>query len=88
MKFGYGIFNQFKGYNSSTTIGSLTKLNVHQCPIVIYIYSKFYEIRFKGYLVKAHYMDFKSIQGLYNSGTTKARYTKPNSHNIIIVIHI
>ena len=30
----------------------------------IYIYFKFHEIRFRGYLVIANYMDFKSIQGL------------------------
>ena len=32
--------------------------------INMYIYFKFHEIRFKGYLVIANYMDFKSIQGL------------------------
>ena len=32
--------------------------------IVIYICSMFHEIRFRGYLVIANYMDFKSIQGL------------------------
>ena len=57
-------FNQFKGYNSWTTKASLTKLEVHQCLIVIYIYFKFHETRFWGYLVIANYMDFKSIQGL------------------------
>ena len=34
------------------------------CLIVIYISIKFNEIRFRGYLVIADYMDFKSIQGL------------------------
>ena len=32
--------------------------------IVIYINFKFDEIRFRGYLGMANYMDFKSIQGL------------------------
>ena len=32
--------------------------------IVIYISFKFHEIRFRGNLVIANYMDFKSIQGL------------------------
>ena len=32
--------------------------------IVIYIYVKFREIWFRGYLITANYMDFKSIQGL------------------------
>ena len=40
------------------------KLDVHQRLIVIYIYYKFHEIWFRGYLVIANYMDFKSIQGL------------------------
>ena len=43
---------------------SLTKLDVHQCLIVIYISIKFVEIWFRGYFVIANYMDFKSIQGL------------------------
>ena len=43
---------------------SLTKLDVHQCLIVICISIKFDEIRFRGYLVTANYMDFKSIEGL------------------------
>ena len=43
---------------------SLTKLNVHQSFLVIYISIKFDEIQFRGYLVIAKYMDFKSIQGL------------------------
>ena len=30
----------------------------------IYIHFKFHEIRFRGYLVIANYMDFKSIKGL------------------------
>ena len=40
------------------------KLGVLQRLIVIYIYFKFNEIQFGGYLVIANYMDFKSIQGL------------------------
>ena len=36
----------------------MTKLDVHQCLIVIYICSKFHEIRFRGYLVIANYVDF------------------------------
>ena len=40
------------------------KLDVLQRLIVIYIYFKFHEIRFRGYLVIANYMDFQSIQGL------------------------
>ena len=43
---------------------SLTKLDVHQCLIVIYICIKFHEIRLWGYLVIANYMDFKLVQGL------------------------
>ena len=40
------------------------KLDMLQRLIVIYFYFKFYEIQFRGYLVIANYMDFKSIQGL------------------------
>ena len=40
------------------------QLDVHQCLIVIYIYLKFHDIQFRGYLVIANYMDFKSTQGL------------------------
>ena len=40
------------------------ELDVHQRLIVIYIYLKFHEIRFRVYLVIANYMDFKLIQGL------------------------
>ena len=58
------ISNRFKGYNSWTTKASLTKLYVHQCHIVIYIHFMFHKNRFRGYLVIANYMDFKSIQGL------------------------
>ena len=47
------ILNQFKGYNSCTTEASLTKLDMHQHVIVIYIYIKFYEILFNSYLVMA-----------------------------------
>ena len=43
---------------------SLTKLDAHHSVIVIHIQCKFHEIQFIGYLVKANYMDFKSIQGL------------------------
>ena len=46
------------------SIIKMTKLDVHQCLIVIYICFKFDEIRFRGYLVIANYMAFKSIQGL------------------------
>ena len=56
--------NQFKGYNSCITNASLTKLDVHQCLIVMYICSKFHIFRLRGYLVIANYMDFKSIQGI------------------------
>ena len=45
---------------------SLTKLDVHQCLIVIYICIKFHEIRLWGYLVIADYMDFSQFKG-YNS---------------------
>ena len=57
-------FYQFKGYNSWTTNASLTKLHLHQCLVVIYIYLKFHEIRVGGYIVIANYMAFWSIQGL------------------------
>ena len=40
------------------------KLKLYQRLIVIYIQFKFHEIQFRGYLVMANYMDFKSIQGL------------------------
>ena len=40
------------------------KLGVHQHPIVIYIYFKFHDIWFRGYLVIANYLDFNSIQEL------------------------
>ena len=40
-----------------------TWTNVYPPP-TIYISIKFDEIRFRGYLVIANYMDFKSIQGL------------------------
>ena len=40
------------------------KLGVLQRLVVIYFYFKFHEIKFRGYLVTANYMDFKSIQGL------------------------
>ena len=46
------------------TNASLTKLDVHQWLIVIYIYFKFHEIQFRSYLVIANYMDFKSVQEL------------------------
>ena len=36
-----------------TTEDSLTKLDVHQCVIVIYIYIKFHKILFCSYLVMA-----------------------------------
>ena len=43
----------------------LTKLDVHQCLIVICICFNFQEIRFRGYLViGSNVTDFKSIQGL------------------------
>ena len=45
-------------------LNRVIKLDVHQYLIVIYIYFKFHKIQFKGYLVIANYMDFKSIQGL------------------------
>ena len=61
----YGwILNKFKGYNSWVTKASLAKLDMHQRLIVIYIWFKFHEIQFRGYLVIAKYMDFKSTQGL------------------------
>ena len=34
---------------------------MHQRLIAIYIYIKFHEIRLRGYLIIANYMDFKSI---------------------------
>ena len=43
---------------------SLIKIDMLQRLIVIYIYFKFHEIQFRGYLVMANYLDFKSIQGL------------------------
>ena len=46
-------FNQFKGYNPCTSKANLTKLDVHQRVIVIYIYNKFHEILFSSYLVMA-----------------------------------
>ena len=45
---------------------SLMKLDVLQRLIVIYIYFKFHEIRFRGYLVIANYMDLNQFKG-YNS---------------------
>ena len=45
-------------------LASLMKPDVLQRLRVIYIYFKFHEIQFRGYLVIANYMDFKSIQGL------------------------
>ena len=42
--------NQFKGYNSRTTKASLTKLDMHHIVLVIYLYYKFHEIPFSGYL--------------------------------------
>ena len=41
-----------------------TELDVHQRLIVIYTCFKFHKIWFRGNLVIANYMDFKSIQGL------------------------
>ena len=41
----------------------IVKLNFHKI-VSGYINFKFYEIRLRGYLVIANYMDFKSIQGL------------------------
>ena len=40
------------------------KLDVPQRLIVIYFYFQFHEIQFRGFLVIANHMDFKSIQGL------------------------
>ena len=40
------------------------KHDVHQPLIEVYIYSKFHEFLFKGYLGMANCMDFISIQGL------------------------
>ena len=57
-------FKSIQGAITHELPASLTKLNVHQCPMVIYISFKFHETRFRGYLVIANYMDFKSIQGL------------------------
>ena len=51
-------FKSIQGLYLKTTNASLTKLDVHVCLIVIYIYFKFHEIRLWGYLVIANYMDF------------------------------
>ena len=40
------------------------KRDVHQRFLVISIYFKFHEIRFRGYVVLVNFVDFKSIQGL------------------------
>ena len=47
------ILNQIKGYNSCITVASLTKLDMHQRVIMIYIYFIFHEILFTGCLVMA-----------------------------------
>ena len=54
---------------------------------VIYIYLKFHEIRFRGYLVRAYSMDLKSIQGLLLI-TTKTSLTKLDVHQCLIVIYL
>ena len=43
---------------------SLTKLDVHQRLMMIYICFKFHEIPFRGYFETANFTDFKSVQGL------------------------
>ena len=43
---------------------SLTKSNMHQRLVMIYICFKFHRIRFKSDLVIINYVDFKSIQEL------------------------
>ena len=45
--------NEFRGYNSGTTECSLTKIDLHQHVIVIYICIKFHEIFYSSYLVMA-----------------------------------
>ena len=47
------ISDQYKGNNSSTTKAVLTKLDVHQRIIVIYIHIKFHQNPLIGYLVMA-----------------------------------
>ena len=47
------MFDQLKRNTSSTTIASLTQLDVHHIIIVIYIKVKLHEIPFSGYLVIA-----------------------------------
>ena len=46
-------FNQYKGNNSCTTDAILTKLDVRQRNMVIYIYIKFHQIPLIGYFVMA-----------------------------------
>ena len=76
----FTILHRLKGSNSCTTGDILMKLNVHICVLMMYYYSqsdktryaslcysnifKFHGIPFRGYLVMANFMDFKSIQGL------------------------
>ena len=47
------ILNQYKGNNSCTTDAILTKLDLHQCIMVICIHIKFHQIPLTGYLVVA-----------------------------------
>ena len=47
------ILNHYKGNNSCTIEAMLTKLDVHQCIMVIYMHIKFHEIQLNGYLVMA-----------------------------------
>ena len=49
----YMYFKSSQGLSLLITKASLTRLDVHQCLIVIYIFFKFDEIRFKGHLVIA-----------------------------------
>ena len=56
--------NQLEGCNSCITVTILTKPDVHQRVIGIYMYFKFHENMFSSYLVMANFMGFKSIQGL------------------------
>ena len=45
------ILGQYKGNNACTTNAILTKLDMHQCIMVIYIHIKFHQIPMIEYLV-------------------------------------
>ena len=66
-------FNQFKGYSSCINEASMMRLDMHQQIIHIYIYFKFHENLFSGYLFMSNFIDSKSIQGLQLSCITEAK---------------